>query len=159
MPHLIFEHSSDIKNSAIKNLQVEIQNIMASIVEGNFDPDQCKCRIIPFDEYLVGRPDQSKSSFIHITIKILSGRTLEAKQKLAQKTLDAATNTFVDLVNSPNEKSRIIETAHELADAISGVPHIQLPVQNSALANKRCDLSVDIVDMDRETYQKIRIGN
>lgn len=157
MPHLIVEHSSDIRLQQIKNLQVKIQDIMASVTEGNFDPDQCKARSFSSDEYLVGRPDQSTSSFLHITIKILSGRTLEAKKKLAEKSLQVAKEFFGNLATAPNEKDRIVETVHELADAVSGIPHLQLPAQNSDLINKRCDISVDIVEMDRETYQKLRI--
>lgn len=159
MPHLIVEHSNDINSQEIKNLQIKIQDAMASVTEGNFDPDQCKCRSHAFDQYLVGRPDQSTSSFLHITIKILSGRTIEAKRKLAEKTLQISKEFFGNLATKPTEKDRIVETAHELADTMSGVPHVPFPPQNSSLINKRCDISVDIVDMDRETYQKLRIGN
>jgi 5-carboxymethyl-2-hydroxymuconate isomerase len=125
MPHLVIEHSTNIKKSSIKILETEVQNIMESVVEGNFDPDQCKTRSFSFDEYLVGKPDQSTSSFIHITIKILAGRTLEARQKLSEKTLNFAQKLFTDL----------------------------------NIATKRCDISVDIVEMDRQTYQKVRIGS
>lgn len=159
MPHLIVEHSADISSKSIIFLQKEIQNIMASITEGSFDPDQCKARAFSFDEYLVGKPDCETSSFLHITIKILAGRTLEARQKLARKTLDCTKNFYEKLVFSPSSKDQIIETAHQLADAVSGVPHLQAPLQNADLAGKRCDISVDIVEMDKETYQKIRIGN
>lgn len=156
MPHLIIEHSNDINSQEIKNLQIKIQDVMASITEGNFDPDQCKCRSHSFEEYFVGRPDQSTSSFLHVTIKILSGRTIEAKRKLAEKTLQTSKEFFGNLATNPSEKDRIVETVQELADAVTGIPHIQLPPQNSNLINKRCDISVDIVDMDRETYQKWR---
>lgn len=131
---------------------------MASVTEGNFDPDQCKCRAYSFDEYLVGKPNQENSSFIHVTIKILSGRTPEAKKKLAEKSMAALKEFFGNVATKPTEKDRFVETAQELADAVTGVPHVPPIPQNSDLINKRCDLSVDIVDMDRETYQKTRIG-
>ena len=158
MPHLIVEHSSDIRPSQIKILQTKIQDIMPSIAEGNFDPDQCKCRSFSFDEYLVGRPNQVTSSFIHVTIKILSGRSSNVKKKLAEESMRVLKEFFADIVTKPNEKDRIVETAQELVDAVTGVPHVSLIQQNSDFADKRCDLSVDIVDMDRETYQKVRIG-
>ena len=158
MPHIIIEHSSDIKSSSIKKLYSGIQEIMASITEGNFDPDQCKCRNFAFDEYFVGRHNQDNSSFIHLTIKILSGRTLEAKKKLAEQSLHLLKEFFGEIATHPNEKDRIVETAQELAETITGIPHIPTPPQNSNFANKRCDISVDIVDMDRDTYQKVRIG-
>lgn len=158
MPHLIIEHSSDIKSSQIINLQKQIQDVMASVVEGNFDPDQCKCRAYSFDEYLVGKPNEETSSFIHVTIKILSGRTIEAKKKLAEKSIAVLKEFYGNVATKPNDKDRLVETAQELADTITGVPHVPSIPQNSDLINKRCDLSVDIVDMDKETYQKVRIG-
>ena len=123
MPHVIIEHSSDFSKKSIKAIQVEIQNIMKSITEGNFDPDQCKCRAISFDEYLVGHPNQDSASFIHVSIKILSGRTIEARKKLSNQSLQFIEQLTKDL----------------------------------KLTNSRCDLSVDIIEMDKETYQKTRI--
>ncbi len=124
MPHIVIEHSKDIEKNSIKALHLEIKKIMNSLVEGNFDPDQCKCRAISFDEYFVGLPDQSNSSFIHITIKILSGRTPEVRKKLAQMSGDFAQKIFEDL----------------------------------KLPSARCDISVDVVEMDRDSYKKIRIS-
>lgn len=158
MPHLIIEHSADISPSAIQSLQKEIQNIMPSIAEGNFDADQCKCRGFSFDEYLVGKVNQEKSSFLHITIKILSGRSIEVRQQLATQTLVAAKKIYETLEFSPSAADQFVEAAHQVADAITGVGHIPIPA-NSALINKRCDISVDIVDMERAIYQKIRLGN
>ena len=125
MPHIILEHSSDIPSVSVKSLQIEIQNIAASITEGNFDAEQCKARAFAFDEYFVGRPDQSTASFLHITIKILAGRSIEVRKKLAEKVLNFAEKLFIKL----------------------------------KLKTTRCDISVDVVEMDRDTYQKTRIGN
>ncbi len=124
MPHVIIEHSSNIPKILVKSLQAEIQNIMTSIVEGNFDADQCKARSFGFDEYLVGKSDQSSASFLHITIKILSGRSTEVRKKLAEKISDFAQKIFAELVSK-------------------------------GLDTKRCDISVDVVEMDRDVYQKL----
>ncbi|MDX2082767.1 MAG: hypothetical protein SFV53_02125 [Rickettsiales bacterium] len=122
MPHLIIEHSADIKKDSAKILQQNIQSLM-NASEGNFEADQCKARAFIFDDYFVGLPDQSNSSFIHITLKVLSGRSVEVKKNLAQKIVEFTKKFFDDL----------------------------------KITSKRCDISVDIVEMDRETYQKIRI--
>ena len=124
MPHLIIEHSGNIKKNSIRALEQEIQNIM-NVVEGNFDADQCKCRDVAFNEYLVGRPDQSTSSFLHITLKVLSGRSIEVRKNLAEQ-ISTFSQRFFSELNLPT---------------------------------KRCDISIDIVEMERETYQKIRIEN
>jgi len=119
MPHLIIEHSANISKSSITNLQKNIQNIMSG-VEGNFHADQCKVRALPFDDYLVGLTDQNTSSFIHITLKVLTGRTVQIRKNLAEKILEFSREFLLDL----------------------------------KLFGKRHEISVDIVEMERETYQK-----
>jgi 5-carboxymethyl-2-hydroxymuconate isomerase len=123
MPHIIIEHSADFTKNSVDLMKKEIPQIMGKITEGNFDADQCKCRSHSFDEYLVGTPDQSSASFLHITIKILSGRTLEAQKKLSAQVIEFVKKTFNDL----------------------------------GLETKRCDISIDIVEMNKEAYQKTRI--
>ncbi len=157
MPHIIIEHSADISKNSIINLQKEIQNIMSSITEGNFDADQCKARSHSFDEYLVGKPNQETSSFLHITIKILGGRTLDARKKLSLQVMEFSKKFFEELRFSPTLEDQVIALGSQVADVITGVPHVPMPMQNHHLANKRCDISVDIVEMDRETYQKTRL--
>jgi len=122
MPHLIIEHSGNIKRRSIAALERNIQNIMQA-QERNFDADQCKCRSLSFDEYFVGRPDQTESSFIHITLKVLTGRSVEIRQNLSAKIIEFTQKFYSDL----------------------------------NLPTKRCDLSVDIVEIELDTYQKIRI--
>ncbi len=122
MPHLIIEHSANIKRRSIAALENKIQEIMQA-QEGNFDADQCKCRSLPFDEYFVGHLDESESSFLHITLKVLSGRSMEVRKNLSQKIMEFVQKFHADL----------------------------------KLPTKRCDISIDIVEMERDTYQKIRV--
>lgn len=122
MPHLIIEHSKNFSQKAVRDLWSGVQKIMTEIPEGNFDPDQCKCRSHSFDEYLVGLNAEGDSAFLHITIKVLSGRSVEIRKKLAAKTCELAEEIF----------------------------------SKSKISTKRCDISVDVVEMEREIYQKIR---
>jgi 5-carboxymethyl-2-hydroxymuconate isomerase len=124
MPHLIIEHSADIKKNSVKILEQEIQNILQSH-EGNFSADQCKCRSFSFDDYLVGRHDQTTSSFIHITLKALSGRSIAIRETLSDKIATFTKQFFLNL----------------------------------NLTSKRCDISVDIVEMERSTYTKFCMEN
>jgi 5-carboxymethyl-2-hydroxymuconate isomerase len=123
MPHVIIEHSKNFPKKSIQEIQSEIQKIMSSITEGKFNPDQCKCRSISYDEYLVGFANHSNASFVHISIKILSGRSAEVRKKLATKTSEFVQKVFKEL----------------------------------GLKTDRCDISVDLMEMDRETYQKVQI--
>lgn len=158
MPHIIIEHSVNISSDTVNKLFSEIQNIMSSIKEGNFDLEQCKARATSFDEYLVGSKNEEKSVFLHITIKILAGRSVEVRKKLAEKVMNYAKKFYEDSVFSPSGADKIIALGEQVADMITGTPIASLPLQNADLAGKRCDISVDIVEMDRETYQKVRIG-
>lgn len=127
MPHIIIENSSDIANELVFGLGQKITNLMSK-QEGNFDLEQCKLRNIAFDKYFVGSLGCEKSSFIHITIKIMSGRSAIIKKNLATKTFE------------------LVETFFEKN------------ISKTLLKN-RFDISVDIVDMDREFYQKVTIIN
>ncbi len=123
MPHIIIEHSSDINSNKIVEIEKTIQSLMPNIEGGNLDPNQCKARSFSFNEYLVGMSDQLNSSFLHITIKILTGRSIEIRQKLSEE-------VFVSV-------QKLLEAS-------------------LAKTSTRCDISVDIVEMDRNIYKKIQ---
>ncbi len=124
MPHIIIEHSTNIFEKESLEIGREIQKIMSSISEGNFDPDHCKIRAIAYQNYIVGL-EKNDENFIHISIKILSGREVAIRKKLALQTFEYAKNFY----------------------------------KNLNLPQKRCDISVDIIEVDREVYQKITFNN
>lgn len=122
MPHIIIETSKNILANESLKIGQEIQQIMKKIVEGNFDPDQCKIRVINYENYIVGI-EENDENFIHISIKILAGRAVEVRQKLASQSFEFVNNFY----------------------------------KNLKLSQKRCDISIDIIEMNRETYQKITL--
>lgn len=122
MPHIIIETSKNILASESLKIGQEIQQIMKKIVEGNFDPDQCKIRVINYENYIVGL-EENDENFIHISIKILAGRAVEVRQKLASQSFEFVNDFY----------------------------------KNLKLSQKRCDISIDIIEMNRETYQKITL--
>lgn len=124
MPHIIIEHSKNILEKESLEIGREIQRIMARISEGNFDPDQCKIRCIAYQNYLVGL-EKNDENFIHISIKILSGRDVAIRKKLAIETFEYTKNFY----------------------------------KNLQLSQKRCDISVDVIEVDREVYQKITFNS
>ncbi|MBM3580153.1 MAG: hypothetical protein FJX34_05215 [Alphaproteobacteria bacterium] len=94
MPHLIIEHSKNFSQKVVRDLWSGVHKIMTEIPEGNFDPDQCKCRSHSFGKYFVGLHEEGDSAFLHITIKVLSGRSVEIRKKLATKTCELARDIF-----------------------------------------------------------------
>ncbi len=82
MPHTIVEHSFAIAKSQIDLLFLKVnQNIAKN--EGNFDISQCKARNVFCQDFLVS-DGSLEQDFLHITIKIMQGRSVEIRQNLAE---------------------------------------------------------------------------
>ncbi|WP_448211171.1 5-carboxymethyl-2-hydroxymuconate Delta-isomerase [Colwellia sp. MEBiC06753] len=81
MPHITIEYSSDITQQI--SPQTMLESVKAGAIASDlFDVDTIKLRAIAFDHAIVGNSDKC---FIHITTRILSGRTLEQRQMLSDK--------------------------------------------------------------------------
>ena len=132
MPHIIIEHSTAVSDDQALKIGIAVRDIMAKIQEGNFDPEQFKIRTVSYEHFAIGAEDLGQyssmknggnSAFIHISIKILAGRSAKVRKDVACRVLEFAKNSY---------------------DALN-------------LLQKRCDISVDVIEMDREIYQKITI--
>lgn len=92
MPHCIVEYSN---NPVIKE---SINELLTSVFHGAlnselFDAPAIKTRAIAFDSYQVGDTDKY---FVHVTAKILSGRTLEQRQRLSKSIIDSLSSFNFD---------------------------------------------------------------
>ncbi len=124
MPHIITEFSADFSADLAKNLATQVQKHFTSLAsEGNFDVTQCKIRFLSFSDYFVGLSNESSASFVHLTIKILAGRTVEVRKKLTALCLQS----MQEIYQTQCQKNRV-------------------------------DFSVDLVEMDKETYQKTTVN-
>ncbi len=79
MPHLIVEYS---KKQVLAN---QINQVLAAAFQGALDSElfsgaDIKTRAIAFEHFNVGNSDKY---FIHVTAKILSGRSLAQRQSLS----------------------------------------------------------------------------
>jgi 5-carboxymethyl-2-hydroxymuconate isomerase len=127
MPHIIVEHSIEsIDNkSSYYLIFSEIRNVFIELKDmASFDISQCKFRSIFFNDFLIGdssllQNKDSKHLFLHITVKIMEGRTLNARNLLADKIMEKIEGFFI-----ANKITRHIE------------------------------LTVDIVEMNRDNYRK-----
>ena len=109
MPHCIIEHSSSIEGNKLVSL------VHCGALESElFDPQgsDIKVRAVAYSNYQTGSVD---INFIHVTLKILSGRSSEQKSKLSQLVLQKINSLFM----------------------------------------KNCSISVEVEDIDRETYAKV----
>ncbi|MBQ4781738.1 5-carboxymethyl-2-hydroxymuconate isomerase [Pectobacterium versatile] len=84
MPHCIAEHSSDIDVNAL--LPAIYRGALESglFASDGSDGSDIKARSLAYDNYTTGG---ERASFIHVAIKVLSGRTEEQKSSLSNRVL------------------------------------------------------------------------
>ncbi len=85
MPHCIIEYAKPIES------QVHPETLLKAVhetVSGSelFEPANVRSRVKAFDTFMLGA---EQNNFIHITIKILQGRTDEQKSLLTKSVTDA----------------------------------------------------------------------
>ncbi|WOG29032.1 5-carboxymethyl-2-hydroxymuconate Delta-isomerase [Endozoicomonas sp. 8E] len=86
MPHCIIEYSSDVEQKcSIRELVSAVHQ--STLESGLFKAEDIKSRAIPYEHFQTAQPEQS---FVHITARIMKGRTSEQKKSLSQKVLNAA---------------------------------------------------------------------
>jgi len=83
MPHCIIEHSKELDNEIESRLMINAVH-QGALDSGLFEESHIKSRTLAYQHYKTGASDLR---FIHITAKILSGRTIEQKADLSQKIL------------------------------------------------------------------------
>lgn len=84
MPHLLLECTS--------NIQVKPQEILSScnnlLVDiANAKREGCKSRLLFHENYCIGNGEK-ENAFVHITVKLLPGRSEETKEKLGMALLE-----------------------------------------------------------------------
>lgn len=87
MPHIIIEYSNNLPTVNITNLIHDCHHALDGI--HNVTIDRVKTRAIKLDDYLVGVHGE-KGQMIHITFRLLTGRSVEARRELAQILYDKA---------------------------------------------------------------------
>ncbi|ETX10803.1 5-carboxymethyl-2-hydroxymuconate isomerase [Marinomonas ushuaiensis DSM 15871] len=110
MPHCILEYSQNLEQEVPPVDMLEA--IKEACIESNvFASEDIKLRSLPYKSFMTcGQED----AFVHVMVRLLSGRTPEEKKKLSQLILDALTKFSL----------------------------------------KDVSFSVEMCDMDRETYAK-----
>ena len=83
MPHCIIEYSQELENEIDPKLMINAAH-QGALASGLFEENHIKSRTVSYQHYKTGAKDLR---FIHITARILSGRTLEQKADLSQNIL------------------------------------------------------------------------
>ncbi len=109
MPHTTIEHSFKITEAQAADLLLQInQNIAKN--EGNFDITQCKARTLFCQNFVIG-DDVLEQDFAHITIKIMTGRSLEIRKSLAKNILKIVSDFFKENNLSKNPIALSVDVA------------------------------------------------
>ena len=95
MPHCIIEYSNDLET------EVETSTLLSSVYNAALESElffenDIKVRALAFKYFTIG---QTWQKFIHVTVKILSGRTLEQRKALSQLILNKLKNLVSNSVS------------------------------------------------------------
>jgi len=92
MPHIIIECSKNVDlGDDFPRICNEIHSILSEGLPTQIS--SCKSRLFIADHAFIGDGDENHA-FIHITIKVLPGRTLDKKRQLTQKIHQSVLNLF-----------------------------------------------------------------
>jgi len=109
MPHCIIECSENIGEKS--DLNELIKRAYQGILNSNlFEKQDIKTRLLVFENYQIG---DKRTDFIHITIKILSGRTIEQKKKLSKSILTEFENINIKPLSITIEVMEIETQSYE----------------------------------------------
>jgi 5-carboxymethyl-2-hydroxymuconate isomerase len=93
MPHIRLEYTDNINITT--NFDDLFKNLHRVLVEyGDIDINNCKSRAIKLDRYLIA-DDQTNSSFIHLDVRIFSGRSKEVIRNIGEHFKSVLVENFV----------------------------------------------------------------
>ncbi len=85
MPHFIIEYGEALNGKKDKHGAMQIA-FQCGEACGFIDPTDIKVRMRPYTDFFTG---DGRTSFIHITVRLLSGRTTAQKENLSVALRDA----------------------------------------------------------------------
>ncbi len=85
MPHLTLEYSGNIKQQIrAHELFPKVHEVLVRL--GPTKVEHCKSRAMRRDDYFIG-DGGPRHAFVHLDVRLLSGRSLETKQGIGQQIL------------------------------------------------------------------------
>jgi len=83
MPHCVIEYSSPLADKVTEDKLLEVV-FDGALDSALFDIQAIKCRVIGYQSYF---SKAQVSDFIHVTLRIMAGRTIEQKSLLSHSVL------------------------------------------------------------------------
>ncbi|MBS0428912.1 MAG: 5-carboxymethyl-2-hydroxymuconate isomerase [Proteobacteria bacterium] len=120
MPHIVVEYTPNLADLPLEAMLAAVTRELAGSPEVGDETD-LKARAVCSDHFRVGLAESGRG-FIHVTVRILAGRTPQAKR--------------------------------DFSDRVTKGMLARMPACRPGLT---AHLSVEVVDMDRESYRKTRL--
>nr|WP_145545611.1 5-carboxymethyl-2-hydroxymuconate Delta-isomerase [Variovorax boronicumulans] len=121
MPHIVIEYTPNLGALPFDAMLASATQALSESPEVQDEAD-LKARVLRADHFRVGLADSGRG-YLHVQLRILAGRTPEAKKDLSRRVADA------------------------LRDHLGALP-----------PDLEAFLSVEVVDMDRGSYTKVRLA-
>ncbi|WP_397474729.1 5-carboxymethyl-2-hydroxymuconate Delta-isomerase [Pusillimonas sp.] len=86
MPHILIEYTPNLVDLPFDAMLAAVTRRLADSPEVEDEAD-LKARVVCADQFRVGLAD-SRRGFIHVTVRIMAGRTEEAKKDFSQRVAD-----------------------------------------------------------------------
>ena len=99
MPHVILEVSANIHETNLSPLLVEIHSILTEMLPTQLSG--CKSRIIRDEDYVIGNNDP-QNAFVHLTVKVLKGRSKTLLNTIASSIMEKLKLAFQESYNALN---------------------------------------------------------
>lgn len=90
MPHTLIEHDATLDASLLHSFLEELHPLLKKNLPT--DLRACKSRLIPYSSYRVG--DSATTPFLHLTLKIMKGRSADTLKNVGQEILKLAISIF-----------------------------------------------------------------
>lgn len=110
MPHFTIEYSNTVETLVTPSNLLSSVN-QGAINSGLFDPSAIKIRCASFEDTWVG--GKETGTFLHVKARILSGRTVEQKNKLSSSVYDQLLELGLSLDALTVEICDIDRTSHQ----------------------------------------------
>ena len=109
MPHLILEHSSNIKQFDYEMLFSDYHQILSEYA----DIESCKSRALVSENFLVGS-GSDRSSFIHLQLFLMPGRSESTKAEISQKLLNHTKTVLLSILKEQNLSTSLSVSIEDL---------------------------------------------
>ena len=84
MPHCLIEYSNALEAQVLPDVLMKTV-FHAAMDSGLFEAKDIKVRMLAFSEFF---PIEGQTAFVHVTLRVLSGRPVETRRILSQQVFD-----------------------------------------------------------------------